>query len=143
MPLYVDKISAKTINGEEINTITVAIPSEDILNLNSNPVVLVPAQGERKSIVITSLVGSMVYKTTTYTNGLALSITLDVNEQGVFKDGFLGSTSSSIFSGNVFTIDNSIPIPLNTDLIITTPNGNPANGDSDIKIHLTYKIVSL
>lgn len=139
---YID--SSLTASASSVTTVKVSISSAEILNLNSVPKTLVAAPGAGKIIVPLSLLISKFFVTTAYTGSTSFT----------FGPGTVFTTSISSSLG--FTQDSFEKVGLgnggehsnaaygaNVPLNIFVNGSNPASGDGNIIVYVTYTIINL
>ena len=117
-----------------------AISSADVLQLNSTPLTIVPAQGAGTAIEVISASVKMVYNSAAYATNTDLQLMASGGSINLARDtGVLFSTSDKIRSFALTEGD----IIENTALVVTTRTGNPTTGDSDITVYVTYRVTTL
>lgn len=123
---------------------TVTITSAQIKNINTSPVVLVPAQGANTVIVPVTLNFVMTYATTPYATDTILRAFISLQQVGT-ENGVLSATSnffSNRYIASGYSISGSNFVS-NADMVLTTATSNPTAGDSDIKVIVTYYVINL
>jgi hypothetical protein len=127
-----------TVN--DLITTKISLTSEQILNLHTTPLELLPAPGVNKIILIFNIVSNYIYNITAYTGNRFIQIYYGSPSFTVFFDGsILFNTSSSITLNNL--TNNYIEI--NSPININVATGNPANGDGTLDLYISYKIINL
>jgi len=123
---------------------TVTITSAQIKNINTSPVVLVPAQGANTVIVPVTMNVSMTYATTPYATDTMLRAFISVQQLGL-DNGALVATANYFSNRNLttnYSLTGTISV-INADMVLTTATSNPTAGDSDIKVIVTYYVINL
>ena len=154
MPLNVDKLETGSlfVNGTEITggggssdiiSTSVTLTPSQILNLYSNPQVLVPTPGSNKGIQVVSAAAFLDYNSTPYSTSaqdIQIISRNSLNKQGATKAGdLLTSTQDTII---IFDLGVG-GVGINEDLLVSLNNSNPTSGDSSIRIFLSYKIIDI
>ncbi len=131
--------------SERIYKFKVIIPSADVLTSNGTPVLLIdePADG---FIEVLSAIAETDFNTTPYDTNTDLEIFTDDSSSGQWQLPVgLEMPDSSAYKfkaidGNASFGSGGQFVPLK-GVYLKTNTGNPANGDSDIIIYGTYRIV--
>jgi len=131
-----------------IKQASLTIPSADVLQLNTTPLTIVPAQGVGTAIEVLSACVSIDYGTTPYATNVGLSLRCDdggsVEPQVISLTALNASTSSirKLAVDSTFAAADS-QILENIPLEVYVPTGNPTAGDSDITVYVTYRVITL
>jgi hypothetical protein len=133
--------------GEITYKASLTITSAKILTLNGTPLTIVSATGAGTYIEAISASASMTYGTTPYATNTTLQIINDGadNAQLINASALIGTVTKN----TKFYTNNSIPtagqtqIITNTALQVNVLTGNPTAGDSDITVHVFYRIITL
>jgi hypothetical protein len=137
------------IQANEWTETTIDISSDEILNMGSNPIVLLPAAGEGKYFDYESIKLEYIHNTTAYTLSEKLYISdfvqTQISELLITAGGDVVSVIRAFYSDTFVDTDvysfNQVK-PLNQDLILSTWNGtNPEDGNGTMKVKIKYKIV--
>lgn len=131
-----------------LRTAKLSIPSASVLTLNSSPVVIVSAPGVGKAIEVASFAAKLDFNTTAYTNGagsLRLQLIIDTatDEQSTIGSNFLSSPSSIFRTVGSIIGNGSDNMAENKDLLVSIEVGDPASGDSDITVYVSYRIIEI
>jgi hypothetical protein len=129
-----------------VHTVKLEILSADVLQLNTTPLTIVPAQGAGTVIEVISASASIDFNSVAYATNTPLQLSFGGDAVlGQIGSNFLASTVSkktssftqqSSTAGQTQTIENAA-------LVVTNSSGDPTAGDSDITIYLTYIVVEL
>jgi len=122
---------------------TVTLGSSQILTLHTTPVILVPAPGLGRCIVVESVFAKLTYAGTPYTvnnnfefrytDGSGSKVTADI------PFGFSQSnTNAFIYAPGVSTF---ISMFANQPVVVYVPTGNLASGNSPITFVIKYRII--
>ena len=129
-----------------LQSASLTIASADVLTLNSVPLTIVAAQGAGTMIEVISASASIDFNTTAYTTNTALQLSLGGDAiLGQIGTNFLASTVSkttSSFTGQSATAGQTQSLE-NSALVVTNSVGEPAAGDSDIKVYVLYRVITL
>lgn len=133
-----EAIIVESITSAGIKVAKTTIASADVLTLNATPVELVPAPAAGHVLDIISIVGRLTFSTTAYTTNLNLQVNV----------GGTAISSNSDLLADVATTIRKFALTAGTlidanNMEITVQTGNPAVGDSDIDIYVTYRDVIL
>lgn len=130
--------------GGDLTLATVSIPTASVLTLNGTPVTLVAAPAAGTAIVVDRITASLVYGTAAYatnttiefryTNGSGTKVVADIT-------ALLTATADKIVS--VSGIEAATVLTSAAALVAVVPTGNPATGDSNIKIQVLYHTVTI
>lgn len=135
--------SSNIIRATKIN-----VTSAQVLQLNSTPVELIAAPGAGKAIFLVSAAASMTFNSIAYSANGTLQIRTDTATAAQMTwggNGFLFSSVTTASRGT-YAINSSTTgtqVISNKALNLSVDTGNPANGNSDISIYLTYQIIDL
>ncbi len=122
---------------------SLTIASADVLQLNSTPLTIVPAQGVGTAIEVISASAKLTFGTVQYTTNTVLQLfTTGGNDAQVdWISTFLTSTVNTI--GRAVNIYDKSNLIENAALTVTVETGNPTAGDSDIEIFVYYRIIAV
>jgi hypothetical protein len=137
-----------SISTTQILSAEVTILSADILTLNSNPVQIIPTPGAGKAIEIISASRKLDFNTTPYATNtrLTLETTSGNVEIMIWGTGGLNTNlSSNILLATSVTTTSATAQQLfeNEGVFVSVQTGNPTSGDSDIKVYVAYRIITL
>jgi hypothetical protein len=132
----------------EIKSFNVLIPSAQVLDIFSNPVTIVPAQGANTIIVPISGQGQMIYGTTPYATDGEIDFYCGGSRPVMglpADDGFLFGTVSRVVNAILAFTSNPTDTQYvaNQPLTLKTVGSNPTAGDSDIRAFGTYIVLTL
>ena len=138
--------SWQTPSAGSLQTATVTIPADSILNMFSAPNTLVPAKGANTMIVPTNITYSLIYGTSTYATNTSLKVSLGVHNINT-NSNFLGNTSSALYQNATTAIggeSGSLTV-VNTPLLIQVTGGNPtvSGTGGTLKVTVLYYVVNL
>lgn len=137
-----------TVDVNTIKTVKLVIPSSSVLTLNSIPLLVVPSPGAGKAIEVIKFTAKMDFNSSAYTNGLGnaiMELIVDTApaSQALLSSSFLNS-AESIFRGVApVTGNGTTNMVENRPLLVSIQSGNPADGDSDVTIYVSYKILEI
>lgn len=125
----------------------VTVAAARVLTLNSNPLVVIPAPAPNQFIQIIKASVFIDFKTTPYTTNTTLALVSAGVAPGVLSQ-FSPQALEATESGIEHFIQNASPAGEVTDkngvtISLITVGGNPANGDSNLKIKGLYRIVTI
>ncbi len=133
--------------GVELMEMKFSISSASIQSLNSSPVQLIPAPGVGKAIEVISAIGAIdSYGGTPYDDHFVLSLKTDTAEDEQFFNTDLLASSAARryrFEGYYNPSTTYSQFAENEALQLYCPTGDPATGNSDITLYLTYRIITL
>lgn len=125
--------------------VTVTVTSAQIKTLNSVPTTILAAPGAGFGLVINTIVFNMVFGTTQYASGGAVSVTYTGNATNLLATTLAANQITSATSTR-----NWIPaaagqnaILVNTGLDIKAATGDFTTGDGVLNVTIEYKIVPL
>lgn len=122
-------------------TTKISLSRAEILALHTVPIVMLPAPGVGKLIVVLNIVGRTNFVTSPYNTNTALSLYMGTESSLIYTTTILlEATATSVYSlypssGETFTP--------NTAVYATVDGGNPVGGDNTVDIYITYKIITL
>lgn len=132
----------------EKGQVRIAMPSADVLTLNSTPIQAIAARGTNKMIVVKNcFAGFAIYGSTPYATNTGLALKFSGADLDYFnRDSILAASVAKFWSlspkkfggaaGNTEMI-------LNTDLNIYVPTGNPTSGDSNLIVLIDYEVMTI
>lgn len=124
---------------------SLTIASADVLQLNSTPLEIVPAQGAGTTIEIISASVKVDFNSVAYATNTTLELKHSGAALGIKRSNSLGSTITNIMNFDV----NVAPTTLNTQMLenaglnVTVATSDPASGDSDIEIFVYYRVINV
>ena len=116
----------------------VTLSSAQLLSIHTTPQTIISAGGAGKFIMPTQILVSMDYNSSAYATHTELRLMIDDNNSLVIFDL---SQANDYIQATPFTFAHDIF--LNTAIKVTTTVGNPTAGNSDVKIKVWYKIVTI
>ena len=134
------------VTGGEVQSASLFIPSADVLQLNTTPLTIVPAQGTGKGIEVIGASVKVDFNTTPYATNIMItlitsgatepqadnSIDASVTRIGKFRHR---STSGSLATAT--------QVLANAPLQVSVATGNPTAGDSDIEVFVLYRVIDV
>lgn len=136
-------ISPSPLPLQASKTITTA----QVKLLNTTPIEIVAAPGAGKAIELISLNSDMTFVSAAYTANTSLILITDTALDSQASDGrILLSTGTRITRGVIIV---SGPGTVNSQLVenkalnVSVSTGDPATGDSDVIINISYRIVNV
>jgi len=143
-----DGVNVSQIDGLEVPVVkeaALAIATADVLTLNATPIEIVAAPGAGFAIEVLSASMKMTYNSVAYATNTRLELIVSgvaVVSQILFSSAVL-SSAANVFSGLGSVQQASSNMLDNAALNVQVQSGNPTAGDSDIKIYVTYRIITL
>jgi hypothetical protein len=143
----VDAASATLSNDTFID---VTLTAAQMLALNTTPVVLVPAPGVGKAVLVDQVYATLVFNTAAYSTaagGASLKYKANASGQAVgiaLTQGFLQSatgTNMQQVRASATAITDVTANWTNQPVVIQAATSDPTTGDSLLKIRVYYKIV--
>ena len=134
-----------TWESPTVRQASITIPTAEVLTLNSIPVEIVPAPGAGYAIEVLSASVKMVYNSTAYATNVILQIENAGATYPTDKLQCLDATVSmfkQLSSLSTSTVSNTQMLE-NAALNVTVSGGEPTTGNSDIKVYVTYRIMTL
>jgi len=125
-----------------IKEASLTIATADVLTLNSVPIEIVAAPGAGFAIEVLSASMKIVFNSVAYATNTDIDLKINTLSDGLFTTDI--SQNASIItnledagsSGSATSVENEA-------LMVSVRSGNPTAGDSDIKIYVTYRIITL
>lgn len=117
---------------------TVTIPTASVLTANSSPYELIPAPGAGRYIVILGAYMSVDYAGVAYATNVNVIIRIGTTQ---LVSSFI-TISNTADKAAVFQMQ-AVTIPINQNCNFFVQNGNPTDGNSDVKVTLVYKILDI
>jgi hypothetical protein len=123
---------------------SLTIPTADVLTLSATPLTIVPAQGAGTVIELISGTVNVDFNTTAYGGGTTLRFITNGANQSQANCPVLDSTVSTIrkFEINSPSATTATQMLENAELLIDAV-APPTTGDSDIKVYVTYRVITL
>ena len=123
-----------------MNILKVQLTAENIKNINSNAIPVLPAPGINKQIIVHELVTNLIYGSTPFDSNQTLSLTNDPSNPSAFSTSVAidDSTSISKKAGNASWM---VILP-NTPLYICGDQDSVA-GNSTIDAYIVYSVIDL
>jgi len=124
---------------------SLTIATADVLTLNSAPIEIVAAPGAGFAIEVLSASLKVVFNSVAYATNTALELTSSGADIKQFDGDLLGATVSKIglINRDYRPTSGQTQIIENAALNVSVDTGNPTAGDSDIKVYVTYRIITL
>jgi len=146
----IDNAGALTIDESFSRTVSVAMTAAEFIGSNASPVLLVPAPGAGKRLIVTHLMVNMTYVSATYANGSsgsvqygdtadALGIAASQSLSAATVGGWGASTSIYLFGTMAAT---AVANMENQGLYWTYGSTDFITGDGTFVIDLTYTVGS-
>jgi len=138
--------SWKEVPTSEVKSLAVTISSAEVLDIFTTPKVIVPAPGAGKFIHVVSIAGYLDYQGVVYTTNTALffkynNISLSINT----ASWNIAQTTDKIFRFALTSNGTGETQATLEDQPITLSEiaGNPAAGNSPLKVFIIYQIITL
>lgn len=142
--LQISELETRIADLDAVSTATVSLTSAQVLALNTTPIELVPAPWAWKYINVLSVVGTVDYNSAAYatnvtlefryTNGSWTKVTADIA-------ALIDATADKAVS--VKGIEAATVLTANAPVVVRTATGNPATGNSPVKFHVVYEVITL
>ena len=143
MPDVLKLAEVSSGGGVVVKEASLTIATADVLKLNATPIEIIAAPGAGFAIEVLSASIRVVFNTTAYaTNtGISLMAATTTEQQ---TDSEINQTANAFtqFEPNSGAPD-EVQIVENQPIRVFVQSGNPTAGDSDIKIYVTYRIITL
>jgi len=125
---------------------SLVISSAEVLQLNSTPQVIVPAQGAGTIIEFISGFGYIDFNSTPYATNVKFEIknstaTIAQSEHSNFLNATIAKYDKFIPRQTAIASNENMEV--NQPLVATVDIGNPTAGDSDIQIWITYRVINV
>lgn len=135
---FEERVQQETV----VRTARLPISSAQILQLNTTPLELIPAPGAGKAIEVISCYVQMTFNTTAYDTNTQLNI---ISSNGImfYYPNMLAATGNVFCSLLLNFTTDSVVITENDPAKVSVQNADPLNGNSDIVIYATYRIMDL
>lgn len=123
---------------------TTTILTAAVLTLNTTPVELVPAPGAGYAIEVLSIVGSIDYNSAAYATNVTMEFRYtDASGTKVTADMATLLDASADKFVSVKGIESALVLTANAAIVTRVATGNPATGNSPIKLHVAYRVIAL
>ncbi len=145
----IDATGKVTISSSGVvQTVAIPVSSAAILALNATPAIAVAAQGANKVIQVISASVYLIYNSIPYdTFGVLRLITeTATNPQCVWSNvGVLYGTVTKMAAATISTISGGTETQIiaNKGLYIDVETGDPLNGNSDIVVYVTFRVIDI
>lgn len=125
-----------------LKRVDIVIPSANILNAFTSPIELIPAPGANKFIAIEQLIFSMVYNSSAYTTNT--TIVIKIGGQWITLSGFLNASADVAYVLNSVSMQLSTTgLLINGSVSFTIQTGNPAAGNSNVRVRVWYRVIDM
>jgi len=146
--LYSTTFSIVTKNDSILNewilqTSTITIATADVLQLNATPIELIATPGAGKVIVVDKIIATVDYATTAYTTNTTLEVKYWTATTKVSADIAWLLTATADKAVSVGWIEAELVNAINDNIEINVATGEALAWDSDIKITVVYRILSI
>lgn len=136
----------KQYGGCDVYCTSLVIPTASVLTLFATPIEIVAAPGAGYAIEVISASMKLTYNSIAYATNTALAIYTDTGSltspQILFNSATLAS-SSDVFTSRGIAGSSATTIIENKSIKVGVQTGNPTAGDSDIKVYVQYRIITL
>jgi hypothetical protein len=143
--ILINELSELFSAGSEVNIAVVTASSSQILNCNTTPILLIPAPGIGKTIMVSHVYAKLSYNSIPYATNTQYVIGYSGGGHaitGSLDGGFLsGSGNRYLYTFGKEGIVSS-DIVENRGVVFRTNTGNPTAGNSPIKFAVIYAIVT-
>ena len=144
---FADAVNQANVNNNCvcIKSTSLTIATADVLTLNATPIEIVAAPGAGYAIEVLSASMKVVFNSVAYATNTALELTSSGADIKQFDGDLLGATVSKIglINRDYRPTSGQTQIIENAALNVSVDTGNPTAGDSDIKVYVTYRIITL
>lgn len=140
-----DNTQGKFVGGDAraVLSAEVELTPAEVLDLNTTPIEIVPAPGAWKAIVVIQALASVDFDSAAYETNTTLQLLTDNATNAQFVNtNLLAATDDSIWLFESVT-SNTLQVVEDEPLEVTVATGDPATGDSPIKVKVFYCIVDL
>ena len=139
-----DLNNIKQFGGCDVYCTSLVITTAQVLALNSTPLTIVAAPGAGYAIEVISASVKITFNTTPYATSTSIALVdLTAGTYQLTSTGFLAATGtihSKLIPTDGINAGNIIE---NGALKVYVPTADPTAGDSDIKIFVQYRIITL
>ena len=146
--LYPALFTAVDKNGAIVSTgvkkvVTTTITTAEVLALNATPIELVAAPAAWSYIVVDRVTASIDYVAAAYATNTTLEVRYWTATTKATADiaSLLAVTADTVQS--VWGIEAELSLPIADNIEINVATGNPITGDSDVKITVEYRVLSI
>lgn len=136
-------------SSKEVTSV-VTVTSAEVLAMHQigQEVELIAAQGAGTAIQVTGITATIDYNTATYTGGANLQIRYtDRNGETVngmqIQSTLVNSSADAAQDLHIGYNKEFTDMELNAPVVVSNNGAAYLTGDSDIKIHITYKVITL
>lgn len=135
-----------SLNESVLGNKVILLTAAQIKALFTTPIVLAPAPGAGRVVMVDEILAKIVFGTIAYTGGNALEFRY-TDGAGAKVSADIASTFINTAAGTVYASVKGVttaltPVP-NAPVVVAVPVANPAAGDSLIKVVIRYRIVRL
>lgn len=138
--------NVKNYGGCDMYCVSLVIPTAQVLTLNATPLTIVPAPGAGYAIEVISASYKLTYNSVAYATNTGLQL---INNGATISQRTINSalaatvTRQVVFDIGQVGVASDTQIIENTALQVKVPTGNPTAGNSDIKVYVQYRIITL
>ena len=132
------------VYGEDVRQVVVTMTTAEILAGYTTEKTLIPAPGAGKAIKVDEIIASIDYATTVYATNTCIEFRYtdkSWTKVSADLDNILLAVADEAIS--VWGIEAELQMTLNAAIVANIPTGNPTAWDSDIKITVIYRIVTI
>jgi len=121
----------------------VTIATADVLTLNGTPVEVIAAPWADKYILVDRITASVEYVSAAYATNTTLEFSYGTATTKVSADiaSLLAATADTVQT--VWGLEAELAAAINDNLEVNVATGNPTAGDSDVKIAVQYRVLSI
>ena len=141
-----DAIVRAKLNAQGRTTVTVSIPTAQVLTLNSDPVLAIPAPGAGYAIVIEKVFGRIAYVAPVYATNVNLQVIYSGAGDAIAESSLVLVKTTSAMQEIPFLYAISAgatQVVENADVYIRVETGDPTAGASDLTVYITYSLIQL
>lgn len=123
-------------------SVSLTIASADVLTLNTTPITLVGAVSGYAIEVVSASV-KVDFNTTPYATYKAVELICNGADVAQYSNDVLGATltRTALINKPAYPTDGQTVLISNADLQIQAQGGDPTAGDSDITVHVNYRLI--
>lgn len=122
----------------------VTLTSAQILALNTTPITLVPAPGAGKVIDVMGIVAKLTYNSAAYATNTTMEFRYTNGSGAKVATDMASLLTATANKTNIcHALSTEIVAVENAPIVVDVATGNPATGNSPVKIQVQYRIVSV